>query len=589
MHAYVVILFFSAGIALTLAAQAWHWRPARGAMALCLLLAAVGLSSLAYGLNLSATALHQKLFWNNVEYLGAAFIIPLILVTALALTGHDRWLRPAPLAALFSIPTMTLFLNWTNAWHHLYYTRTWLEPSSSLSILAKERGPFYLLFFLYTYLVIFLAIFLVAKPLRSAQGRQRTQLFLLLLAFCAPLVMNAPYLFRLMPHQHINLTLLGFFCSALLLSVAMFRYRLIASIPLDMEERNALLLRHAHALLYTINPDGIMTYVSPNWPLVLGHAPDEVIGRNFSVLVLPEDHAACFEFLDRVVKTGAPQTGAEYRVIHKNGDVFWHTSSIIPVKDKKGKLLAYVGAAHDITRLKRTQQELSDANERLSSLIASREEELRQAIAETLTAAESEARRIGQDIHDGLCQELIGLSRMTETLTKGITAPGNALAPQLEKIGQQAVDLARLARAYSHELTLHDLDVDNLPDALAALASRMEHLFQVTVEVSISSDLGFLTRDQSVHLYRIMREGAANAIHHAKATTVWMDIVQQDRQLVLSVSSNGTPLPAGQEIVPGLGLRQIAMRARLIGAHFELARPEGQCAVLTLSLPLAES
>ena len=200
---------------------------------------------------------------------------------------------------------------------------------------------------------------------------------------------------------------------ALLLAVAaaLFRYKLRAAIPLDVEERNELLLNHAEAIIYTITPDGLLTYVSANWPRLLGHPAESVVGQSFSRFVHPADHPACFAFLERIVQTGQTQTGIEYRVIHANGTLFWHTSSIRPVKDRAGRILAYVGVAHDITRLKTAQEELRISNERLAALITSREAELRAAVAQTLTATESESRRIGEEIHDTLCQDLIALTR----------------------------------------------------------------------------------------------------------------------------------------------------------------------------------
>ena len=417
----------------------------------------------------------------------------------------------------------------------------------------------------------------ILRALRRAGGRPPPHLVLLLVAFLLPILLNMPYLFRLMPHPHVNLTMLGFFFSALLLSLAIFRYRLVSALPLDMEERNQLLLNHAHVILYTIRPDGIMTYVSPNWTRLLGHAPEEVTGRSFSVFVRPEDHADCHAFLDRVVRTGVVQTGVEYRVIHKSGEILWHTSSIMPVKDRHGALLAYVGAAHDITRLKRAQQELADANARLSQLIMSRETELREAIRDALTAAESEDRRIGQDIHDGLCQDLIGLARLAESAGTGATA---------ESIREQASRLAAVARTFSHDLTLHELDIQALPEALETLARRTDRLFQAETELNLQDPLPHLSREQSLHIYRIVREAVGNAVKHAQAKHLWIELVAEQRQLVASVSNDGHPLPEPDRLAAGFGLNQMRMRARLLGGELVIRSNRQNLTVVQLVIPL---
>ena len=360
----------------------------------------------------------------------------------------------------------------------------------------------------------------------------------------------------------------------------------LTSIALDDKERNELLLNHAGAIIYTILPDGTMTYVSANWRRDLGHVAEEVAGHSFSHFVHPDDHAACFAFLGRIVGTGAPEGGIEYRVLHADGRQFWHTSTIIPVKQQDGGIIGYVGVAHDITRLKSTQAELHAANARLVALLASREAELRQATNEALTAAESEAGRIGQDIHDSLCQDLIGLSRLAEAAVPSHEHCDPSSCEALSQIRERAAQLAGVARGYSHTLTLHELEVQSLPEALETLARRTNEMFHTETETNICEDLDCLTNEQTVHLYRIIREAIANAIKHAKARHIWIDMVHKDHRLMVSVSNDGTPLVDAAQRHDGLGMRQIRMRANLLGAVLDLRDNGHNQTVLELILPL---
>ncbi len=581
MHAYIILLYISTGILLTLAAYTWFRRDERGATVLLLFLLSVLIASFCHAMNLAALDLAQKKFWNHAEYLGAAYVPTLMLTMALVFTGQKKWLRPWPLAALFLVPFTVMLANWSNDWHGLYYSRIWMEPSGDYLLFAKDRGPLYFLFVGQLYGSCLLAFFFLITALRRPGLRARPELILLLGGYLIPFALNIPYTLRLMPHKHINLSLLGLFFTAFLLTIAIFRYRLITILPLDKDERIHLLLNHTHALLYTISSEGTMTYVSPNWPRVLGHAPEEVVGRHFSVFVLPEDHATCHAFLERVVATGTMQSGAQYRVVHKQGHLVWHTSSIVPVHDAKGRLLAFAGAAHDITELKSAQQELSEANQRLSDLIVSREAELCQAIAATLTAAENEARRIGEDIHDGLCQELIALARLAETAAAEI--PGSA---RHEHIQAHATRLALVARAFSHDLTLHDLYIQTLPEALETLARRTDQLFQTETELSLPPQLVQLTHEQNQYIYRIIREAVANAVKHAQPRHIWIDLVRESNQLALSVSNDGQPLPESTRMFEGLGMKQMRMRAGLLGGDLKIRRNRQNLTVLELIIPL---
>ena len=358
------------------------------------------------------------------------------------------------------------------------------------------------------------------------------------------------------------------------------------SIALNSEERNELLLNYAGAIIYTIQPDGTMTYVSANWPRVLGHAEQEVVGGNFSRFVHPDDHPACYAFLERIVTTGAPEGGIEYRVIHADGRQFWHTSSIIPVKREDGRIIGYVGVAHDITRLKQTQAELHAANTQLAALLASREAELRQATDEALTAAQSEAGRIGQDIHDSLCQDLIGLSRLAETATPSHDRCDPSCGKVLNQIREHAAQLADVARDFSHNLTLHELEVQTLPEAIETLARRTNQMFHTETETNISDNLDFLTPEQNIHLYRIIREAIANAVKHAKASHIWIDLVHESHRLAVSVSNDGTALADAALRHDGLGMRQMRMRASLLNGELVLRDNGRNQTLLELTIPL---
>jgi len=362
----------------------------------------------------------------------------------------------------------------------------------------------------------------------------------------------------------------------------------LSSISLNSEERNELLLNHAGAIIYTIQPNGEMTYVSANWPRVLGHPTTAVVGQNFSHFVHPDDHAACFAFLERIVGTGEPESGIEYRVIHTDGRLFWHTSSIIPVKDSAGGIIGYVGVAHDITRLKEAQAALHTANTHLAALVANREEELRQATKEALSASESEAARIGQDIHDSLCQDLIGLARLAETASPPHKQCDPSCCQALNRIREYAGRLAGVARNYSHSLTLHELDVQTLPEALETLARRTDLLFHTETETNISDNLGSLTHKQNIHIYRIIREALANAIKHAKAKRIWIDLVRESvsNRIAVSVSNDGTPLLDESLRSDGLGMHQMRMRASLLGGELELRDNGNDQTVLELIFPL---
>ena len=129
--------------------------------------------------------------------------------------------------------------------------------------------------------------------------------------------------------------------------------------------------------------------------------------------------------------------------------------------------------------------------------------------------------------------------------------------------------IAKQARETAHEIAMRDLDAQNFPESLAALAHRLEGLFGIAVELNCADWPTGIPAQPTEHIFRIIREACGNAVKHGQATHLWIDIVRNGTGIVISVTNDGRPL-AQPEPRPGLGLEQIAMRTRLLGGTFTL-------------------
>jgi PAS domain S-box-containing protein len=131
------------------------------------------------------------------------------------------------------------------------------------------------------------------------------------------------------------------------------------------EERFRSLVENANDIIYSLTPEGVFSYVSPNWTEILGHKVSEVIGKSFIPFVHPDDLPACMDFFEKVIKLGKKQSGIEYRIQHKNKHWRWHTTNVSALKDEKGNVVSYIGIAHDFTEMKKILNDLEKANEHL--------------------------------------------------------------------------------------------------------------------------------------------------------------------------------------------------------------------------------
>jgi diguanylate cyclase (GGDEF)-like protein/PAS domain S-box-containing protein len=137
----------------------------------------------------------------------------------------------------------------------------------------------------------------------------------------------------------------------------------------DEEERFRVFVENANDILYTLTPEGIFSYVSPNWTEFLGHDAEEVLGEHFEAFVHPEDIPICRAVLQQLIATGKKKSGVQYRVKHKSGNWRWHESNASPLLDEKGEVSAFLGVARDITEKKLLEKHLTESNERLENLL----------------------------------------------------------------------------------------------------------------------------------------------------------------------------------------------------------------------------
>lgn len=114
----------------------------------------------------------------------------------------------------------------------------------------------------------------------------------------------------------------------------------------------------ASDVIYSLRPDGVLTYVSPNWTENLGYPVSTAVDHSIDEYVAPEDLPAFHAALEQIARTGRKALGIEYRVRHQDGHYRWHTSNLSPVLDEAGRVTEFLGIARDITDRKATEEHM---------------------------------------------------------------------------------------------------------------------------------------------------------------------------------------------------------------------------------------
>jgi signal transduction histidine kinase len=251
-------------------------------------------------------------------------------------------------------------------------------------------------------------------------------------------------------------------------------------------------------------------------------------------------------------------------------------TSLLSGKLKKGK--RELQLAHDELeeRIRLRTDELSQANRRLVDEVAQR----REAERTILDVSAREQRRLGQDLHDGLCQTLAGVRLMVEDLRE--KAGGGSR--DLEVIEAQLTQALDQAYTISRGLYPVELETNGLMSALEELAAKISTIHPVRCRFRCPRPVPIHDIAVATHLYRIAQEAVVNGIKGGKASLVHLTLLDRGARAVLSIADNGTGLGNGP-VRKGMGLKIMEHRARMIDAELRLrSRPKGGT-VVTCSFP----
>jgi PAS domain S-box-containing protein len=182
-----------------------------------------------------------------------------------------------------------------------------------------------------------------------------------------------------------------------------------------------------------------------------------------------------------------------------------------------------------------------------------------------LTLAEEEHRRIGQELHDDVGQELTGLALKAETLAEML---GDDESPAGSLAGEIVVSIDRTrkkTRALSRGLVPMEVDAPGLEDALEGLALRIGEGKTVSCTFRRHNHGRVADSRTATQLYRIAQEAVANALGHPQTTAVDITLRDGEESTILQIGDDGPGLPPETERGAGLGLQIMRHRAGLIG------------------------
>ena len=295
-----------------------------------------------------------------------------------------------------------------------------------------------------------------------------------------------------------------------------------------------------------------------------GYSDEEILGKTPGVFfgssnprfllkeILVQSHAGGW----RGEVTGRRKDGMEF-------PIFLSTSQI---KDPHGRMIGLMGVAQDIAERKRLQNAVVEVSER-------------------------EQERIGQEIHDNLCQYLFNIAMNCNLLKQDLAAKSKPEAEAAAKIVAQVENAMAEARGVARGLNPSKVIKGDLAVVIQDLAKSTSHDSRVACVANCADAL--LIQDQTIanHLYRIAKEAVHNAVKHAQATRIDIQLRNNTDGACLVIRDNGVGMVDSRRSPTGMGLDMMRYRASAIGGELKIQRgsPAGTVITCTFhqkSLPL---
>jgi signal transduction histidine kinase len=255
------------------------------------------------------------------------------------------------------------------------------------------------------------------------------------------------------------------------------------------------------------------------------------------------------------------------------------------IDDADGAPRGLAKIARDATDLREAEDELRHARDEMEQRVIERTQDLlatntelertmaqrQQLERELLEISEREKRRIGEDLHDMVCQELTATALFLQSSAKQMVKENPAAAKTLEESAQTVNRNVVLARKLAGGLQAIELTASGLKNALRDLADRACQNTGIKCHFKCARGVRVPDDTAALHLYRVAQEAVTNAIKHSGAKNLLIHLDRNAEHVCVSVQDDGKGFTLRKR-GKGLGLHMMRYRANALGGELRVER-----------------
>ncbi len=231
----ITALIISIGVCLALLGYLWQRRSVPGVVPVLGTLIGVIFWCGGDLMDYLSTTLDAKLICFDISYVGIVSVPVLWLFFSLQYAGRGTWISPGRIAMLSLVPLITLILQITKDFHPLMYLQVSLSTEGPFPVVEKVYGSWFWVAAIYNYIILITAVIILIRRLFGTPRLYIGQAMYLFIVVFFPVVANMGYLFNIIPATRIDWTPAAFAVSAMAMTFAITREKLLELVPIARE------------------------------------------------------------------------------------------------------------------------------------------------------------------------------------------------------------------------------------------------------------------------------------------------------------------------------------------------------------------
>ncbi len=329
-------------------------------------------------------------------------------------------------------------------------------------------------------------------------------------------------------------------------------------------------MNFSNAVMFAKDPGGRYVYANEQFLRRFDLRRDQVIGRT-DLEIFARAQAERFIANDAVVLARGAPADFEETAIYDRGERVSIVSKF-PIHDAQGAIVAIGGIATDISERKKLEQERSETTS-----------QLRELSNRLIKTGESERRRLAQELHDRVGQNLTVLNLNLTFIQNQLTGRADDFANLRARLADSLAVLEETTDCIEDVMNdLHPtmLDSFGLFAALRWHAASFEKRTAIKVALDGDEATPRLPADCEIAMLRIAQEAMVNVVKHARAKRIDVSLRSDAGSIALTVADDGVGFEPASASPPGVlprrGMWIMHERARSIGALLRVESAPGQ-------------